>query len=207
MNIRVNIKIPSKQGKIYKAHADIMLHPFYITEHELLSTYLDKYNLAQYLDARHIVFSNSLTADGYILRKLDRIPQKEAALIRRQLALCLSRLDFGTKWSSDFIKSMTRSKTLASFQVTTTISADTSALAQSLSSSKSCIDDILKLIDELAGLDGSVATVVKGEGNCHNRTASRLWHHFKLPEHSNHAYANSYTRIRGRLYKDGGRKF
>jgi len=205
MNIRVNIKLPTKDGKEYKAQADLFLTPFYATEHELLSTYLDKYNLSQYLDARHIVFSNSLTADGIILHKLNHIPKKEAMLIKRQLALCLSKLEFGGKWSSDFIKSMTRSKTLASFQVTTTISADTSALATTLSEAQSCIDNIKALIDELSMLDGGILTAVKGSSNCSNRTSHRLWHHFKLPEVSNKPYASDYVNIRGRWYKDGGK--
>lgn len=204
MNINVDIKLPLKTGKLITVGADLFLTPFYVSEMELLDKYLSKYNTEQYNEARRIIFSSSITADTIIRNRLKDFPEKDQILFKRDLTLCLATLAFGHRFNSDFIKSMTRSKTLASFQVTTSISRDTGNLSGILKDAENCIEEAKKFLDDIASMgEGIIASFVKSELHCTARRSDRLWHHYLLPDKSYHAYASTKIPYRGRLYKNG----
>jgi hypothetical protein len=151
MNIQLNLKIPfiNATGNLIVC-ADLLLSPFYVSEKELLNTYLVTYTNDQFLAAREIIFSSSITADELIKDNLDKLPEKELALFRRNLTLCLAIVAFGNKFNSDFIKSLSRSKSLAEFSVSTSATNDPQFVVNIIKDAKQCIEDAKELIDAIA---------------------------------------------------------
>lgn len=206
MNIQLDLKIPfiNATGNLIVS-ADLLLSPFYVSEKELLSTYLTTYTNDQFLAAREIIFSSSITADELINNNLDKLPEKELALFRRNLTLCLAIVAFGNKFNADYIKSLSRSKSLAEFSVSTTTTNDPQFVVNIIKDAKQCVEDAKELIDAIAlNGEGLIKTFIKSELNPHSNEVNRLWHHYVLPIKSREAYASEKTYFNGRFYKNGG---
>ena len=125
MNINIKIKIPLLAGESSLSFSEnLLITPLYITERELLARYLTKYTEDQFDSAREIIFYNSLRADEMVGNKLDNLSTKEQFSFKRKLTLCLSVIEFGNKFNTDYIKSLSRSKSLAEFSVSTSSTND-----------------------------------------------------------------------------------
>lgn len=206
MNINVKITLPFKAtADTLVVSADILLNPFYVSERELLAIFLEKYTEEHFKSAREIIFFNSITADELIKDHLDQLPEKELALFRRNLVLCLSTVAFGNKFNSDFIKSLSRSKSLAEFSVSTTNVNDPQFVVNLIKDAKQCVEDAKELIDVIAMKgEGLIKWFVKGENSDNVKHSDRLWHHFNLSTFSREVHASQKTPFNGRYYKNGG---
>lgn len=206
MNINIKFKIPLKDSsEVLVASADILLSPFYVSEKELLSTFLETYSPAQFQSAREIIFFNSIKADDMIKDVLKNYSFKDLALFRRNLVLCLSTVAFGNKFNSDFIKSLSRSKSLAEFSVSTTATNDPQFVVNIIKDAKACVEEAKDLLDAIeSGGDGLIQTFVKSGSNELSRESNRLWHHFNLSVPSDKTYASKKKEFNGRFYKNGG---
>lgn len=202
MNINISIKIPLHSGGSLKVEENLLLNPLYITENELLSVYLTKYTELQFKAAREIAFYASLKADEIIGNKLDDLTNKEKFSFKRQLTLCLATIMFGNKFNTDYIKSLSRSKSLAEFSVSTSSTNDPQFVLNIIKDAQQCVDDIKSVIN-MAG-DVLIRTFVKGALNDSNPTSNRLWHHFNLEVKSKQTYASEKKPFKGRYYKNGG---
>lgn len=206
MNIQLNLKIPFiNSTNSLSLSADLLLSPFYVSEKELLNTYLTTYTYDQFLSARDIIFNSSITVDDLIGKNLDSLPEKELALFKRNLTLCLSIIAFGNKFNSDYIKSLSRSKSLAEFSVSTSSTNDPQFVVNIIKDAKQCVEDAKELIEAI-GLNGEglIKTFIKGELNPNSNDVNRLWHHYMLPIKSREPYASEKTNFNGRYYKNGG---
>lgn len=206
MNINIKFKIPLKDSaEVLVASADTLLTPFYVSERELLSTFLETYTDAQFNSAREIIFYSSMKADELIGCSLQSYPLKELAIFRRNLTLCLATVSFGNKFNSDFIKSLSRSKSLAEFSVSTTATNDPQFVVNIIKDAKLCVDEAKELIKVIEqGGEGLIQTFVKAGQNELSRESNRLWHHYNLPVKSDKAYASQKKEFNGRFYKNGG---
>lgn len=205
MNINLQLTIPYKEGlDVLKIGADTMLAPFYITERELLTIFLTDYSPRLFESAREIIFYSSIKADDLIHLNLKMITDYEMLTIKRQLTLCLATMMFGNKHNSDFIKSMSRSKTLADFTVSTTVSNDSGFIGNILKDAQACVKDLLVIIDEMNTSGSFVDIFVKGDLNLYGFDSSRLWHHRNLPATSNETHASLKKEFNGKYYRNGG---
>lgn len=203
MNINIKIKIPLKDGSgSLKLLENLLLTPLYITENELLSVYLTKYTEDQFKAAREVAFYSSLKADEIIGNKIDSFTNKEKFSLKRQLTLCLATIAFGNKFNTDYIKSLSRSKSLAEFSVSTSTSNDPQFVLNLIKDAQECVKDIKDALS-MSG-DVLIRTFVKGANNSSNLTSNRLWHHFNLPVKSKETYASDKKFHNGRYYKNGG---
>lgn len=203
MNININIKIPLKdQEDVLKISENLLLDPLYITENELLSVYLVKYTDDHFKAAREIAFYSSLKADEIIGKTIDCFSDKEKFSFKRQLTLCLAIISFGNKFNTEYIKSLSRSKTLAEFSVSTSSTNDPQFVVGIIKEAQECVSDIKDALS-MSG-DVLIRTFVKGANNPLNNTSNRLWHHFNLQDKSTKTYASEKKYYNGKYYKNGG---
>lgn len=202
MNININIKIPLKSGGSLVVTENLLLNPLYITENELLSIYLTKYTEDQFKAAREVAFYSSLKADEIIGNKIDSFTSKEKFSLKRQLTLCLATISFGNKFNTDYVKSLSRSKSLAEFSVSTSSTNDPQFVLNIIKEAQQCVDDIKSALT-MSG-DVLIRTFVKGANNLANYDSNRLWHHSNLAQKSKETYASEKKFYNGRYYKNGG---
>lgn len=206
MNLRLSLKIPfTNSATILTVVADTCLNPFYVSEKELLSIFLDKYTEEQFSSAREIIFFNSITADDLIRDSLKNLSEKEIALFKRNLTLCLSTIAFGNKFNSDFIKSLSRSKSLAEFSVSTSATNDPQFVVNLIRNATQCVEDAKEALESYAANgEGLIQSFVKGARNAKAVQVDRLWHHYNLLIQSTETYASAKKQFNGRYYKNGG---
>lgn len=205
MNINLQLTIPYiGSEETVKIGVNTLLTPFYITERELLTIFLTDYSDRLVESAREIIFYSSIRADETLELNLKLVTQDELLTIKRQLTLCIATILFGNKHNSDFIKSMSRSKTLADFTVSTTVSNDAGFITNILKDAQSCIDSLLRVIEEFNTAGSFVNIFIKGELSLHGFDSSRLWHHRNLPVLSTETHGSLKKEFNGRYYKNGG---
>lgn len=205
MNINLKLSIPFKDtDETLTLVVDTMLEPFYITEREVLSVFLEEYSDRFVKGAREIIFYSSIKANEILELKLQHFDIEELKTIRRQLTLCLAIIGFGNKFNSDFIKSMSRSKTLADFTVSTTVANDSGFLNNIIKDAQTCVNDLTSLIQEINSGDSVARLFVKGQLNTVNYDSNRLWAHRNLPSFSTETHASLKKPFNGRYYKSGG---
>lgn len=220
MNKKYLLKIPIKtlvvendkekidKSKVANVVINTMLTPMYTTESELLSLFVDEDEYDKYyLKAREIAFTSSIRAEEYLKGRLrsGTIPEETLLLLRRELSQCFGVNGLANFFFKGFGESVSRSKTLGEFSVSTTVKNNTYALRDIIDSSKDCIKDAKKSVDELKHLAASMgASFNKGACNIGNRFSYRLWFHNNLPERSTQIYASEkYGHYNGNIYKDG----
>lgn len=204
MNINVEFKIPFIEGDDFLVLTEnFMLKPFYVTENELLSIYLTKYTEEQYSLAREVIFYSSIKADSIVGKILDDLTPEEQFAFKRELTLCLATVSFGNKFNVDFIKSLSRSKSLAEFSVSTTSTNDPQFVMNIINDAKECVETLKSALNTTSS--NLIRTFVKGANNCKNNTSNRLWHHFELPHKSKETHASQKKSYGGKYYKNGGR--
>lgn len=220
MNKKYLIKIPIKtlvveddKEKIDKSQVaniviNTMLTPMYTTESELLALFVDEEEYDKYyLKAREIAFTSSIRAEEYLKGKLTSgtIPEETLLLLRRELSQCFGVNGLANFFFKGYRESVSRSKTLGEFSVSTTVKNNTYALRDIINSSKDCIKDAKRSVEEFKHLAASMgASFNKGACNLGSRFSYRLWFHNNLPERSTQIYASEkYGHYNGNRYKDG----
>lgn len=206
MNLNIQLTIPFKNSQeTIKVETNTCLTPFFVTERELLNVYLQEWSPRFEVSARELIFYASIRAEETLKLKLKFIPEDELFSLKRQLTLCIATIAFGNKFNSDFIKSMSRSKTLADFTVSTTVSNDTGFLMNIIKDAQACVSDIESIIQELNSGDSTARLFVKGKLNFGNYDTSRLWLHRNIEEaYSRETHASKKEYVNGRLFKNGG---
>lgn len=214
MNKKYLLKIPVKdlageevvKDKVLNLSINTLLTPMYVTEGQLLSMFVedeDRY----YLKAREIAFTSSLRARDYLEYKLQslNLPEGYTESLVRELAQCFGVNGLATALFKTFGESVSRSKTLGEFSVSTSIKHSTHALRDIMNSSRDCVDEAKKAVDELKHLAASYGRATS-KASCHpsSRFSYRLWFHNNLPERSDQIYASEkYRHYDGNIYKDG----
>ena len=180
-----------------------MLSPFYITEEELLSTYLDDYTDKYIHSARQIIFKTSLEVDRLVGKRMSNMVKEEVFAFKRQLTLCMCIIAFGNKFNKDYVTSLSRTKTLAEFTVSTTSNNSPQFVMNTINDAKTCVNDLKEALSYI-GIN-IASTFVKGSLNGLNNSPSyRLWHHFDLGRQSQATYAATKKPYNGKYYKNGG---
>lgn len=203
MNINLKLYIPIKNSTdTLTVNSNLLLNPFYVTENEVLSTYFDNHSKVQEEQVREMIFKNSLQADLIVGKKMNNFPSAEVFALKRQLTLCLTIASFGYKFNQDYLTSLSRTKVLAEFTVTTNSNNNPQFVMGTIKSAEQCVQDIK---DTLSLFSGSfVNSFVKGSLNgLNNNFTDRLWHHFNLPVKSTETYAADKKPFNGRYYKNG----
>lgn len=185
-----------------------MLTPMYTTESELLTLFVDEEDYDKYyLKAREIAFTSSIRAHEYVNSKVRflNLPPQQLILLFRELSQCFGVNGLANFFFKGFGESVSRSKTLGEFSVSTTVKNNTYALRDIINSSRDCIKDAKKALDELKHLGTSYGVAVnKGACNIGSKFSYRLWFHNNLPERSTEIYASEkYGHYNGNRYKDG----
>jgi hypothetical protein len=205
MNIRLDLKIPNitDPTKSIELVLDTLLTPFYITERELLSIYLETYANKYYYEAREIIFYASIKADEIINDNLSYMTQKELLITKKHLAECLAIIAFGTKFNVTYISSLSRSKTFANFTVSTSVKNDPQFIKHIIDTAKECVESIELMLEDNSASIGAGASFVKGARNASSRTSHRLWSHSGLPFKSFQHFASGKKWYKNQIYKDG----
>lgn len=220
MNKKYLLKIPIKTlvkgttgekidtSKTITLPINTLLTPMYTTEAELLAMFVDEEEYDKYyLKAREIAFTSSIRAEDYLKSRLKSgtIPEETLMLLRRELAQCFGVNALATFFFKGYGESVSRTKTLGEFSVSTTVKNNTYALRDIIDSSKDCLKEAKKSVEEIKHLAASMgASFNKGSCNLKSKFSYRLWFHNNLPERSTQIYASEkYGHYNGNIYKDG----
>lgn len=206
MNIRLDLNIPNltDPSKPVQLVLDTLLTPYYITERELLSVFLETYGNTYYYQAREIIWYSSIKADEIISNNLNYMTPKELLLTKKHLAECLAIIAFGTKFNTTYISSLSRTKTFADFTVATDTRNDPQFIKTIIDTAQECVDSIKDMLEDNSASIGAGASFVKAGHNVSSRTSNRLWSHSGLPYKSFQHFAAGKKWYKGLTYKDGG---
>lgn len=186
-----------------------MLTPMYASEAEVLSMFVDEEEYEKYyLKTREIIFNSSIRANDYLSSRLKLIglSPEHVLLFKRELATCYAVNGMANHLYKNYGESISRSKTLGEFTVSTSVKNSTIPLRSIMESSKECTKEAKKAIDELTHLAASMGMCFdKGSWNISNRFSYRLWFHNHLPERSSQIFATTRHDFNGNKYKDGTR--
>lgn len=208
MNKKYVITLPLKgRDKPLSLTVHTMLTPLYITEAELLTLFEKEGDTKSLHKAREIAFASGLRAEEYLRLKFRsmNIWPEHLQLLTIELAKCFAINAMANYFYRDFSESLTRSKTLGEFSVSTTTRHSPQAIKHLLDESKACIDEAKQAAEDyrhMAGL-GLGLSVVKGLDNIKNKYSWRTWFHNNLPARSEDIYASEKRGYNENMYKGG----
>lgn len=210
MNIDFKLKLPlvniddNTINTTLLVSAQLMLTPFYALESDVITPFTDLTD-DQFPWIRKLLFNASLTVYRLTkpLEKLTIISKEDLFLLRRDFVICLVTNEMAKQLNKDLAASLSRSKTLGDFSVSTSKKGDNSVLLQILSDSSSCINEMKQLIEELEQSSLVPASFVKGQYNPKTRLVGRLWWNSELPMTLVDGYANRKYDYKGNKYKAG----
>lgn len=210
MNIDLKLEIPVTGHSAIKVKLTPLLYPFYCTEYDIVAEETKEVNINS---IRKLIHEKSIIAlnETKKLEELNIISEEELLTLRRDYTICLTTYDYLKASTANYITSLSRSKSLGNFSVSTSHKSSTDSLKLSLEDNKKCIQKFHDLIIELTDSRLPVAcSFVKGSKNVSSHTSNRLWAEFDMFPNLNDAYASTkYTFIQGRykaanynLYKE-----
>lgn len=208
MNINLKLKLPLVSStnpvdkKIILVSAQLLLNPIYALEEDVITpfTTLKEEQLPW---VRKLLFDSSITVyrETKVIEKLGLMSKGELFSLRRDYVICMVTNQMAKQLYKDALNTISRSKSLGDFSVSTSTKADSTAISKIISDSNTCIDDMKKLIEDIEASSLLPATFVKGRSNVSTRKSARLWWHSDLPFDLVDAYASKRYWFNGNGYK------
>ena len=198
MNVNLKLKLPlislsnPLEKKVITVSTQLMLNPIYALEEDVITpfTTLKEEQLPW---VRKLLFDSSITVYRLTktIEKLNLITEEDLFSLRRDFVICMVTNEMAKQLYKDALSTISRSKSLGDFSVSTSTKSDSAAISRIMSDSNSCITGMKALISdmELSGL--TPATFTKGASNPSTRKSARLWWHSDLPYKITDAYVSN----------------
>lgn len=206
MNTNLKLKFNITNGsttKVVKVTSDLLLNPMYATEEDILTVFgessKDKGN-----QARKSIFNASLTVLRLTrkIEKLKILSDIDLFHFRRDFAICLATNDMAKILNKELSDSISRSKTLGDFTVSTSHKSDNVVLKNILSDTSNCVLEFKLLIEDTEMERVLPSTFVKSISNITSRTSDKIWWNSNLPPIRD-AFASEKYIYNGNTYKAG----
>ena len=130
---------------------DIMLKPFYATEDDIISVFMQ--DKVKYWDmTRKIIFNASVKADFFLRNyKFDeaRITQQQVFQLKRDYVICSSVYQFAKQFNADFLKSVNKTKMLGDLKVTVGMHKAGNGANIIMQDAQACVDELEQTFDLL----------------------------------------------------------
>ncbi len=210
MNIDFKLKLPlvnledNTKTTLLLTSAQLMLNPLYALESDVITPF-SSINDEQLPWVRKLLFNASLTVYRLTkpLEKLPIINKEDLFLLRRDFTICLVTNDIAKQMNKDLAASLSRSKTLGDFSVSTSKKGDSAILLRIIDDSSSCIEEMKKLIEDMIQSTIIPVSFVKGRYNPNTTIIGRLWWHTQLDTTIVDGFANKKYFRNGVGYKAG----
>lgn len=209
MNIDFKLKLPlineeTSETSFLNVSAQLMLKPLYALESDVISPFetLDEKSFPW---IRKLLFNASLTVYRLtkFLENTNIISKDDLFLLRRDFVICIVTNEMSKQLNKDLAASLSRSKTLGDFSVSTSKKGDSSVLLQLIRDSSDCIAEMKQTIEDLQQSSILPATFVKGQYNPRTKLIGRLWWHTELPVDIKDGFASKKYHYNGDSYKAG----
>lgn len=208
MNINLKLKLPivsntnPLDAKLLLVSTHILLNPLYALEEDIITPFTDiEDSMLPYI--RQALFNASITTFRLTstIDSLQLLSPDELFSLRRDLTICIATNEVAKQLSKDLVASISRSKTLGDFSVSTSKKGDGSIIRQILEDSLNCVAEIKALIESIEQKQILPSTFVKGRLNASSRTSSRLWWTSEIPLKIVDGYASKKFYYNGHMYK------
>ena len=124
-------------------------------------------------------------------------------MLRRDFVICIVTNEIAKQMNKDLAATLSRSKSLGDFSVSTSTKGDHSVLLQIIKDSNACVEEMKQAISDLEQTSILPTSFVKGRYNPRTVKSSRLWWHSELPVNVVDGYASKKYYINDRGYKSG----
>jgi len=209
MNIDFKLKLPiineeTSESNFLTVSAQLMLKPLYALESDVISPFEDL-DENSFPWIRKLLFNASLTVYRLtnFLEGTTIISEQDLFLLRRDFVICIVTNEMSKQLNKDLAASLSRSKTLGDFSVSTSKKGDSSVLLQLIKDSSDCIAEMKQTIEDLQQSSIIPATFVKGQYNPKTKLIGRLWWHTELPVDIKDGFASKKYHYNGDSYKAG----
>ena len=210
MNIDFKLKLPLKKIDDPSSTMNILvtthlfLTPFYALESDVITPFSNVTD--EHLPwIRKILFNASLSVKRLtkVLEVISTINNEDLFLLRRDFVICLVTNEMAKQFNKDLAASLSRSKTLGDFSVSTATKGDSSVIMQILNDSNACIAEMKQIINDLEQSTITPTGFVKGRYNVRTHNNDRLWWHTGLSKDLVDGYASEKYFVNGSGYKAG----
>lgn len=198
MNVNLKFKLPlvsttnPLEKKLVLVTTQLLLNPIYALEEDVITpfTTLKEDQLPW---VRKLLFDSSITVFRLTktVEKLNIMSREDLFSLRRDFVICMVTNEMAKQLYKDALSSISRSKSLGDFSVSTATKNDSVAISRIISDSSTCVSDMKSLVEamELSGITPS--TFTKGSSNPSTRKSARLWWHSDLPYKVTDGYASN----------------
>ena len=130
---------------------DIMLKPFYATEDDIISVFMQ--DKEKYWDmTRKIIFNAQVKAD-FFLRNFafdySKVTEAQIFQLKRDYVICNQVYQFAKQFNADFLKSVNKTKLLGDLKVTVAMSRAGNGANIIMQDAQACIDELELSFDVL----------------------------------------------------------
>lgn len=210
MNIDFKLKLPlvSKEDTsdttVLLISTQLLLSPLYALESDVISPFTSLED-SQFPWIRKLLFNASLTVYRLTksLESISIISEEDLFLLRRDFVICIVTNEIAKQMNKDLAATLSRSKSLGDFSVSTSTKGDHSVLLQIIKDSNACVEEMKQAISDLEQTSILPTSFVKGRYHPRTKKASRLWWHSGLPVNVIDGYASKKYYINDRGYKSG----
>ena len=209
MNIDFKLKLPlinqgTSEETFLTISSHLMLNPLYALESDVITPFSNLED-KDFPWIRKLLFNASLTV--YRLTKplegLSVISTEDLFLLRRDFVICIVTNEMAKQINKDLASSISRSKSLGDFSVSTSKKGDSAILLQLVRDSSDCISEMKDIIEDLISSSIVPRSFVKGRYNPKTINSNRLWWHSELPEKLVDGYGSKKYYRDGNTYKAG----
>ena len=210
MNIDFKLKLPlvNKEDvsdtSLLLISTQLLLSPLYALESDVISPFSGLED-SQFPWIRKLLFNASLTVYRLTkpLESISIISQEDLFMLRRDFVICIVTNEIAKQMNKDLAATLSRSKSLGDFSVSTSTKGDHSVLLQIIKDSNACVEEMKQAISDLEQTSILPTSFVKGRYNPRTVKSSRLWWHSELPVNVVDGYASKKYVINDRGYKSG----
>lgn len=210
MNIDFKLKLPlvNKEDvsdtSLLLISTQLLLSPLYALESDVISPFSGLED-SQFPWIRKLLFNASLTVYRLTksLESISIISQEDLFMLRRDFVICIVTNEIAKQMNKDLAATLSRSKSLGDFSVSTSTKGDHSVLLQIIKDSNACVEEMKQAISDLEQTSILPTSFVKGRYNPRTVKSSRLWWHSELPVNVVDGYASKKYYINDRGYKSG----
>lgn len=186
---------------------DIMLKPFYATEDDIISIFMQD-KVKYWNMTRKIIFNASVKADFFLRNfKFDqaRVTDSQVFQLKRDYVICNSVYQFAKQFNADFLQAVNKTKMLGDLKVTVGMRKAGNGANIIMQDAKACIDELELTFDALKS-EGAGTSMVrpfsKNGANAGRFQPGRLWYPGEPSEPMVSIATRHYQHL-GKFYKIG----
>lgn len=206
MNVELNLTIPLLNNLTnIKVTTQLLLYPFYCTEEDVANPF-EEFEDNKSVFVRQIIFNNSIKVltETKKLEMFNILAEEDLFALRREYTICLSTYEMTKKMKIDYIGTISRSKKLGDFEVSTSKKTEGAVLDRLLADTKDCVQYFINFIKELESEKILPQYFAKASKNITSTyPGSRLWWLSGMTPNLTDAFASSKVLYNSKQYKVG----